>query len=66
MILQIEENRLIEVEVGTHTIGIGMDDDANLCMNNDYNGDHAYFSLYPDQVRSLIEMLQNALKEIEK
>lgn len=66
MILQVEEDRLIEVEVGTNTIGVGMDDDANLCMSNAYNGDHAYFSLYPDQVRSLIDMLQNALKEIDK
>lgn len=65
MILQIDTNRSIEVEVGTKTVGLGIDDDANLCSDNDYNGDHAYISLNADQVRSLIDMLQTALNKIE-
>ena len=65
MILNIEENKSIEVEVGTRTIGIGIDDDANLCMSNDYNGDHAFVSLNGDQVRELIAMLRGALNELE-
>lgn len=65
MILYIEENKSIEIETGTHTIGVGIDDDANLCMSNDYNGDHAYVRLNGDQVRELIAMLQSALDELE-
>lgn len=64
MILYIEENKSIEIETGTHTIGVGIDD-ANLCMSNDYNGDHAYVRLNGDQVRELIAMLQSALDELE-
>lgn len=66
MILQIDTNRSIEVEAGTNTIGLGLDDDGNLCSDNDYNGDHAYFSLNAEQAQSLIDMLQNALNEIKK
>ena len=63
MILEIKESVQIEVERSNNMIGIGIDDDLNQCMSNDYNGDHAYVMITLEQANKLILMLQKAINE---
>lgn len=63
MILFINDDVQIEVERLNNMIGVGIDDDLNQCVSNDYNGDHAYVTVTVEQAEELIEMLQKAINE---
>lgn len=63
MILEISYGEQIEVVRSNDMIRIGIDDDFNQCVSNDYNGDHAYIEITLDQAQKLLTMLQKAIVE---
>ena len=56
----------IESYPNSNIVTIYIDDPTNLCMDNDYNGDHAAIELNLDNVRKLHAHLTKILNEREQ
>ena len=56
----------IESYPNSNIVTISIDDPTNLCMDNDYNGDHAGIELNLDDVRKLHAHLTKLLNEREQ
>jgi len=63
MILEISYGEQIEVVRSNDMIEIGIDDDFNQCVSNNYDGDHAYIEITIDQAQKLLAMLQKAIND---